>query len=95
MQLTIDNFDGNGPLDYSVAVSATNGLVIDRKLNIPTMCTFRLAAFGGVLSLPSPNSRVAVTDDSGLLLFTGYVAVDPELEFAGCGVNGAMYEAGI
>jgi hypothetical protein len=95
MQLTIDNFDGNGPLDYSAAVSATKGLVIDRKLNIPTMCRFRLASFGGVLPLPSANSRVAVIDDSGSLLFTGYIAVDPELEFAGCGVNGGMYEAGI
>jgi hypothetical protein len=36
---------------------------------------------------------VVVADDSGLLLFTGYVVVDPALEFAGSSASGSVYEA--
>lgn len=95
MQLTIDNLDGRGTLDYSAGLSTTKALVIDRKLNVPTICTFRLSACGNNLAWPVRDGRVVVSGDSGLLLFTGYIAFDPALEFAGNRADGAVYEAEI
>jgi hypothetical protein len=43
--------------------------------------------------MPARNGRVIVADDSGITLFTGYVAIEPALELVGQSDAGAAYQA--
>ncbi len=95
MKLTIDNLDGNGAVDYSQAVVATANFLIERQLNQPSLCSFTLAPAAVGLPVPVRNGRVVVADDSGLTLFTGYVAMEPALSVIGCNGSGAAYEASV
>ena len=92
MKFTIDNHDGKGPADYSASVVAGRPCRIVRRLNEPVTFAATLVPAQGV-AVPARNGRVIVADDSGNLLFTGYVATEPALEFAGQGVAGAVYQA--
>jgi hypothetical protein len=100
MRITIDNLDGKGPRDYSAAVSADGPLKIERVLNTPSRCTGELL-FGGCfmpgadpgLPLPARQARVVVSSDSGPVLFTGYLATEPEQVYTGMGIGGAIYRA--
>ena len=40
------------------------------------------------LAVPVRRARVVVTSDSGTVLFTGYVATEPEAIYAGVGTKG-------
>ncbi len=95
MILTIDNLDGSGALNYTGGVVPNPALHINRQLNEPSICTFTLAP--QILNLPVPLrlGRVVVSDDNGLILFTGYVASEPALELVGEGVAGPVYQAAI
>ena len=96
MILTIDNLDGSGPLDYSNAVMTKPPLRIERKLNEPSTCSFLLLPpLASNLSVPLRLARVTVSDDSSIILFTGYVATEPALQSAGEGVDGPVYEAAV
>ncbi len=95
MVLTIDNFDGRGPLDYSQLISAQQPLRIERKLNTIALCSFALAGCDEAIPVPSRNGRVRVADDGGTFLFTGYMLTEPKLEYAGEGVGGAVYEVAV
>ena len=90
MKLTIDNLDGNGAIDYSGALSVAMPIIIQRKLNEPSICTFGLAIAGTALIAPLRNGRVIVTDNNGIVLFTGYLATEPARELAGAGTTGAI-----
>jgi len=100
MRITIDNLDGKGPLDYSAAVSADGPLKIERVLNQPSRCTGDLL-FGGNfmpganpnLPLPARRARVVVSADYGPVLFTGYIATEPQQVYAGFGIGGPVYRA--
>ena len=100
MRITIDNLDGKGPLDYSAAVSADGPVKIERVLNQPSRCTGQLL-FGGNfmpganpnLPLPARRARVVVSADYGPVLFTGYIATEPEQVYAGFGIGGPVYRA--
>ncbi|MGB9030313.1 MAG: hypothetical protein WCC27_09350, partial [Acidobacteriaceae bacterium] len=92
MKFTIDNNDGNGPIDYTSAIVAGRPFRIVRKLNQPVTCDVTLLPASG-LTTPARNGRVVVADDSGNVLFTGYVATEPALELAGQGTMGAVYQA--
>ena len=92
MKLTIDNNDGNGPIDYTSSIVAGRPFRIVRKLNQPVTCGVTLLPASG-LATPARNGRVVVADDSGNVLFTGYVATEPALELAGQGTMGAVYQA--
>ena len=48
MKLTIDNHDGNGPIDYSSCVVAGRPFRILRRLNQPATCTVTLFTAPGV-----------------------------------------------
>ena len=91
MKLTIDNHDGKGAVDYSGAVVAGRPCRVVRRLNEPT--TFTLTVFPAGVPVPARNGRVIVADDSGTLLFTGYICTEPALELAGQGTAGAVYVA--
>ncbi len=91
MKLTIDNLDGNGPIDYSGALSATQAISIERKLNEPSICSFCLVISGTSLIAPLRNGRVMVTDNNGIVLFTGYLTTEPARELCGAGTTGSIY----
>lgn len=90
MRITIDNLDGAGAVDYSGAVCADHSLKIERALNAPSRCSGMLAV-GDALSVPARRGRVVVTAASGAVLFTGYVATEPERIYAGAATTGAVY----
>ena len=75
MKITIDNLDGNGALDYTGSLSGAVPLTIERKLNQPSSCVFRVAQ--GSLAVPASGARVVVTADNGVVLFTGYAIAAP------------------
>lgn len=93
MKLTIDNLDGKGAVDYSQSVVATAKFFIERQLNKPSLCSFTVAP--SVVNLPTParKGRVVVADDSGNVLFTGYVGMEPALELVGQSSAGTAYQA--
>ena len=95
MVLTIDNLDGKGAIDYSPTISGQQSLRIERKLNTPTLCVFVLTGCGEAVPIPARNGRVTVADDAGVLLFTGYILTEPELEYAGSGVGDPVYAASV
>ena len=92
MKLSIDNHDGKGAVDYSACAVAGRPFRIARRLNEPVTCTVTLFPSQS-LAVPARNARITVADDSGNLLFTGYVAAEPALELAGQGTMGAVYQA--
>jgi len=93
VNVTIDNLDGNGALDYTGAVIPGVPLRIERQLNEPTICNFKLAPNITNLRVPLRLARIVIADDSGAVLFTGYIATEPALELAGEGFSGPMYVA--
>ncbi len=91
MKVTIDNLDGLGAVDYSGAVCAETPLKIDRVLNAPSRCSGMLDVGDAGVAVPARRSRVVVSSDSGTILFTGYMATEPEAVYAGNGTMGAVY----
>ncbi|MGI8771095.1 MAG: hypothetical protein ACR2JE_06645 [Acidobacteriaceae bacterium] len=89
MKITIDNRDGKGTVDYSAALAGAASLKIERKLNAPTVCQVSLLPTNA--AIPARNGRVMVSADNGRLLFSGYVACEPERIFAGEGCEGTIY----
>jgi hypothetical protein len=92
VKLTIDNNDGKGAVDYSASIVAAQPFRIVRRLNEPVTCGVTLLPAQGV-AIPARNGRIIVADDSGIILFTGYLATEPALEFVGRGIMGAAYQA--
>lgn len=92
MKLTIDNYDGKGPVDYTSSVVAGRPFRIIRRINAPVTCAVTLLPAQGLVT-PVRNGRMLVTDDIGNILFTGYAATEPALELAGQGAMGAVYQA--
>ena len=91
MKLTIDNHDGSGPIDYTQSIVAGRPFRILRRLNQPVTCGVTLFPASGQ-STPIRNGRMVVIDDNGVVLFTGYLATEPALEFVGQGTAGAAYQ---
>ncbi len=91
MRITIDNEDGRGAVDYTGAVALEGPIRIERTLNALSRCTAEIVV--GLHGLPAParRGRVVVTADSGALLFTGYLAVEPVSVYAGDGAAGPVY----
>ena len=91
MRVTIDNLDGAGAVDYSAAVCADGPLKIERVLNAPSRCSGLLDVGDAAVAVPVRRGRMVVTAESGTVLFTGYVATEPEAVYAGTGVKGPVY----
>ncbi|MGA7858130.1 MAG: hypothetical protein WCA11_09410, partial [Terracidiphilus sp.] len=82
--------------DYTSALDAAQPLTIERKLNEPSVCLLWLCLpSGGTLSAPSRNQSLNITGDDGTCYFTGYVAVTPQPEYAGLGIEGPRYRLAI
>jgi len=91
MNITIDNLDGAGAVDYSAALCADGPLKISRTLNAPSICSGMLDVSDVGVSVPVRRGRAVVTAASGTVLFTGYIATDPEAVYVGIGLKGAVY----
>lgn len=87
MRVTIDNLDGLGPTDYSDELMAEGPVTIERVLNKPSACRWTMR---DAIVRPARQGRVVVRSDAGAILFTGYLAREPEAIYlgAGAGVNG-------
>jgi hypothetical protein len=93
--LTIDNLDGKGVVDYSGCLCPDGPLKIERTLNAPSSCHAMLELGGGSLMVPVRRGRVVVTSTGGTVLFTGYVATEPELVYAGAATEGSVYRVAL
>jgi hypothetical protein len=91
MNITIDNLDGAGAVDYGAALCADGPLKISRTLNAPSVCSGMLDVSDADVSVPVRRGRVVVTAANGTVLFTGYIATDPEPVYVGTGLKGAVY----
>ena len=90
MRLTIDNYDGAGPVEYSQLLSNTAPLTIERRLNAPTLCEFRLVRPNATFRMPVRDAYVTVQSDAGSTLFTGYVSSEPSLRYLGLANEGPL-----
>jgi hypothetical protein len=91
--ITIDNFDGLGPLDYTGSVTPEGPITVQRALNTPSHCTVEIIVGVRGLALPARRAKVTVSAESGEFLFTGYLATEPVRIYAGDGTTGAVYKA--
>lgn len=91
MKLTIDNHDGNGAIDYTRSIVAGRPFRILRRLNQPVTCGVTLFPASGAAT-PARNGRMVLADDSGVVLYTGYLAAEPALELVGQGTAGSVYQ---
>jgi hypothetical protein len=91
VKMTIDNLDGGGAVDYSAALCADGPLKIARSLNAPSVCSGLLDVGDAALGVPVRRGRVVVTAANGTVLFTGYIATEPEAVYAGTGLKGPVY----
>jgi hypothetical protein len=91
MKVTIDNLDGLGTVDYSDAICSDALIKIDRVLNAPSRCSGMLDVSDAAIAVPARRGRVVISSDSGTVLFTGYVATEPEAVYAGNGTKGPVY----
>jgi hypothetical protein len=89
--MMIDNLDGSGALDYSGALCADGPLKIARSLNAPSVCSGLLDVGDAGLAVPKRRGRIVVTAENGTILFTGYIATEPEAVYAGMGLRGPVY----
>ena len=94
MKMTIDNLDGTGAVDYSAALCADGPLKIARSLNVPSVCSGLLDVSEAALGVPVRRGRVVVTAANGTVLFTGYIATEPEALYAGAGLKGPVHRYG-
>ena len=90
MKITIDNLDGLGAVDYSGALYVEAPLKVERTLNAPSRCLGSVV-LSGALAVPVRRGRVVVADANANVLFTGYLAVEPEAVYLGAGTNGPVY----
>jgi hypothetical protein len=94
VNLTLDNLDGRGAVDYSACLSADNPLQVERALNAPSRCSGSLLLNPApALAVPVRRARVVVAADNGTVLFTGYLATEPVAEYVGAGLAGPVYRA--
>ena len=91
MKVTIDNLDGLGAVDYSAALCADGPLKIERVLNVPSRCSGMLDVSDAGLAVPVRRGRMVVTSATGTVLFTGYVATEPQAVYAGTATKGPVY----
>jgi hypothetical protein len=89
--MTIDNLDGAGAVDYSAALCVDGPMKIARALNVPSVCSGLLDVGDAGLTVPVRRARMVVTAANGTVLFTGYVATEPEAVYAGMGVKGPVH----
>jgi hypothetical protein len=90
MQLTIDNFDMRGPVDYTQWLDAEHLPRITRRLNRPANMQAALVSVNTDVVVPRQGARVWLKKDDGTLLFAGYVTQTPACEYVGKIAQGSV-----
>ena len=90
MKLTIDNFDGLGPIDYSAAIDAGKPPSIHHKLHKPSQLKLTLVLSANGLTVPLSDGRIVMARGDGTLIYTGYLTSAPAAEFVGWGERGIL-----
>ena len=91
MKLTIDNFGGLGPQDYTPFVDSKKSPALVRKLNQPADLKFGLLLNSGGFPVPVIGGRVVLSLRSGSDLFTGYIVHTPTYQYQGWADKGNVY----
>ncbi len=91
MKLTIDNLDGLGAQDYTAALATDQPLQLERRFNLPSICTMVLDCAAHNLETPARRGRVVMMAENGTVMFTGYIAAAAAPMYAGAGIAGAYY----
>jgi hypothetical protein len=91
MKLTIDNLQGQGPVDYTAAVDGTVAPRVARKINQPAEMKFSLVSSGPSFVVPVVRGRVVLVKTNGSFVFTGYLTQSAECEYLGWGQAGPVY----
>jgi hypothetical protein len=91
MKFTIDNLQGLGAVDYTVALDGTVAPRVERKTNQPA--ALRCSVVGNAVGfvVPVMGARVVLTKTNGSFVFTGYLTQAPQFEYLGWGEQGAVY----
>ncbi len=90
MNLTIDNLQGAGPVDYTATLDGTVAPRVQRKINqLATLKCSLLASLGFVA--PVIGARVILAKSDGSFVFTGYLTQAPQLEYLGWGQGTPVY----
>ena len=78
--------------DYSTALDGGMDLEIQRYINAPSVCNFRVCIQNdSSLSIPVRFQSVQVAGDDGAQYFTGYIATSPVPIYLGVGIVGPVY----
>ena len=91
MKLTIDNLQGQGPVDYTAALDGTVAARVERKINQPAELRCSLLASAAGFVVPAIGARVILAKANGNFVFTGYLTQAPQFEYLGWGGQGSVY----
>lgn len=91
MKLTIDNLQGQGPVDYTPWLDGTLAPHIQRVLNQPTKLRLSIVANSAGFVEPANGARIMLTKATGSVFFTGYLVEAPELIYLGWGEQTPVY----
>ncbi len=91
MKLTIDNLQGQGPVDYTAALDATVSPHIERKINQPSELRCSLLENSAGFVVPEPGARVVLAKAGGSIVFTGHLTQAPQCQYLGFGQQGSLY----
>lgn len=94
MRLTIDNLQGQGPVDYTTALDATVAPHVEREINRFSKLRFSLSGSSSAFVAPVTGARVILANANGSLVFTGYTQA-PQFEYLGWGEQGAVYRCNV
>jgi hypothetical protein len=91
MNLTIDNLQGAGAVDYTAALDGTIAPRVERKINQPSQLRCSLIANASGFATPVLGARVVLVKANGSYIFTGYLTQAPQFEYVGWGQESPVY----
>src|ERR1700727_1335868 len=91
MKITIDNLQGQGPVDYTGTLDGTVVPRVERKINQPSKLTCSVVGNSSGFVVPVIGARVVLAKTNGSLVFTGYLISAPQFEYLGGGEQAPVY----
>ncbi len=77
MRITVDNFLGQGPMDYTASLDRSVAPVVRRTINQPSELRCSLVANASGFVIPVDGARVTLLKTNSDFLFTGYLTSAP------------------
>jgi hypothetical protein len=91
MNLTIDNLQGAGPVDYTTVLDGAIAPQVVRKINQTAELRCSLVSNAPAFVTPVIGARVILQKANGSFLFTGYLTQAPQFAYAGWGQESPVY----